>query len=201
MLGELCGVLPPDARSILELGCGTGALTLLIAERYQAGHLTIVDGAGEMTEIARARLRRAHPTSADNATFITSSFEELRLQRAAYDLITSSMALHHVFDKLPFYASLRAALRPGGRLMFADELVVTDAEIQERYWQWWLEFARSPGHLTEAEIEDCIGHMNAYDRYETLPRQLELLTNAGFAEVDCVWRFLNYGVFVARSPA
>lgn len=39
--------------------------------------------------------------------------------------------------------------------------------------------------------------MEQFDHYETLPRQLELLSDAGFTQVDCTWRYLNYGVFVA----
>jgi hypothetical protein len=85
--------------------------------------------------------------------------------------------------------------------VFADEMVVNDPEIQQRYWDWWLDFARRPGGLSEAEIAECIEHMNAFDRYETLPRQLEMLTNGGLEDVDCVWRFLNYGVFTGTRAA
>jgi tRNA (cmo5U34)-methyltransferase len=201
MLGELRAVLPGTAVDILELGCGTGPLTMNLAERYPDARLTVVDGAVEMTEMARLRLQSAHPAVARRATFVASMFEELRLQDGTYDLITSSMSLHHIVDKQPFYASLRAALSPGGKLVFADELVVADPEIQRQYWDWWLDFARRAGGLTEAEIQDCIEHMNAFDRYETLPKQLEMLTGAGFEDVDCVWRFLNYAVFVATRPA
>ena len=44
MLNELCSVLPAQATDILELGCGTGTLTLLLAERFPNGRLTVVDG-------------------------------------------------------------------------------------------------------------------------------------------------------------
>ena len=36
-----------------------------------------------------------------------------------------------------------------------------------------------------------------FDHFETLPDQLELLRAAGFASVDCAWRYLNYAVFAA----
>lgn len=197
MLDELTAVLPGSASDVLELGCGTGSLTARLAERYPKALLTIVDGAAEMVKVTRRRLEVAHPEVAERSSFVASTFEELTLAPESHDLIASSMALHHIVDKQPFYASLQTVLRPGGRLTFADELLVNDAEVQQRYWDWWLEFARRPGGLAEQEIADCIEHMNAFDRYETLPRQLEMLTGAGFEGVDCVWRFLNYGVFVA----
>lgn len=197
MLDQVGGMLPESAEEVLELGCGTGSLTMILASRYPASRLTIVDGAAEMVELTGARLMDAHPDVAAGARFVASTFEDLRLADATYDLVASNMSLHHIVDKQPFYSSIRAALRPGGSFVLGDELVVNDAEKQERYWQWWLEFARRPGGLTEREIDEITEHMDAFDRYETLPRQLEMLTSAGFEGVDCVWRFLNYGVFVA----
>lgn len=199
MLDELRGALPERARDVLELGCGTGSLTMLVAERYPEARITVVDGAMEMVDVTRGRLRGSYPEVDKRATFVTSAFEELTLEGGAYDLITSNLALHHVLDKQPFYSVLAKALKPGGKLVFADELVVNDPEIQERYWQWWLEFARRPGGLMEKEIGEVIEHMNAFDRYETLPRQLEMMTEAGLTDVDCVWRFLNYGVFTGTK--
>lgn len=198
MLRALRDVLPDEATDVLELGCGTGSLTMLLAERYPAARLMVVDGAKEMVTVAERRLTEAHPEVATRGTFVASTFEELRLESGAFDLVASSMALHHIVEKQPFYASLREALRPGGRLAFADELLANDPVVQQRYWDWWLDFARRPGGLTEKEISDCIEHMEAFDRYETLPRQLEMLRGAGFEDVDCVWRFLNYGVFVGK---
>lgn len=195
MLEELRDALPETASNILELGCGTGSLTMLVAERYPDARMTVVDGAEEMVDVTRARLREAHAAVAGEAAFVTSAFEEMALKEGAYDLITSNLALHHVADKQPFYTSLANALVSGGKLVFADELVVSDPEVQQRCWDWWLDFARRPGGLTETEIAECIEHMEAFDRYETLPRQLEMLTYAGLEGVDCVWRFLNYGVF------
>jgi tRNA (cmo5U34)-methyltransferase len=195
MLETLRDALPETAEEILELGCGTGSLTVLVAERYPGSRIMVVDGAAEMVEVTRARLRETHAAAGERARFVTSAFEEIVLEDETYDLITSSLSLHHVADKQPFYARLAEALVPGGKLVFADEMVVNDPEMQQRYWDWWLDFARRPGGLSEAEIEECIEHMNAFDRYETLPRQLEMLTNAGLNDVDCVWRFLNYGVF------
>lgn len=197
MLDELSAVLPVEASDVLELGCGTGSLTVRLAERYPDARLVVVDGAAGMVDVTRMRVTEGQPAVAVRSAFIATTFEEMTVEPESFDLVTSSMALHHIADKQPFYASLREALRRGGRLAFADELVVNDPVVQQRYWDWWLEFARRPGSLSDAEIEDCIEHMNQFDRYETLPRQLEKLSLAGFEGVDCVWRFLNYGVFVA----
>jgi tRNA (cmo5U34)-methyltransferase len=156
-----------------------------------------VDAAHEMVDLTQARLTESHPAVAGRAAFVTATFESLALDEGAFDLAAASMSLHHIVDKAPFYARLHAALRDGGSLVFADELTGAVPYVQQRHWDRWENFARQPGHLTETEIDSIIEHMGQFDHYETLPRQIELLAQAGFRSVDCAWRHVNYGIFVA----
>ncbi|MEX1255901.1 MAG: class I SAM-dependent methyltransferase [Dehalococcoidia bacterium] len=197
MLDELVESLPEGADDILELGCGTGALTLRIADRCPDARITVVDAAPEMVDLTQARLSEAHPRVAERATFLTSTFESLEIEEEAYDCITASMSLHHVIDKAPFYERLHGALRDGGSLVVADELTGAVPYVQALHWDRWERFARLPDHLTVSEIDSILAHMGRFDHYETLPRQLDLLAGAGFRAVDCAWRHINYGIFVA----
>ncbi|HEX9641802.1 MAG TPA: class I SAM-dependent methyltransferase [Candidatus Krumholzibacteria bacterium] len=202
LLEALAGCLPDGPTDLLELGCGTGALTRLLAERYSEAKLRAVDAAPEMIELAQARLVEAGVATAGmiaDTSFGVAQFETLSLPERSYDLIASNMSLHHVEDKEPFYTRLRLALRPGGLLVFGDELKGAHAHVEERHWNAWLDYARAPGHLSEEEVARIVRHSEEIDHYETLPRQLELLRAAGFDPVDCVWRYLNYAVFVAQA--
>ena len=199
MLGVLTGVMPAQADDVLELGCGTGALTVRLSTRYPDSKLLAVDGAEEMIALARERLQGAGIQRSTDVRFKVQNFEESVFPHQAYDLIASNMSLHHVEDKTPFYARLHDALKPGGLLVFGDELTGALPYVEELHWNGWLAFARQPDGLTEDEISEIIAHVEKEDHYETLPDQLTVLTSAGFADVDCVWRYLNYGVFVARA--
>lgn len=196
-LDAIEGCLLDGATAVLELGCGTGALTLRLVRRYPGAEITGIDAAHEMLAIARERVRAAG--GAERVSLRAVLFEELNMGMEGYDLIAANMSLHHVLDKQPFYSKLRRALRPGGLLVFGDELRVALPHIEERYWGAWLDFARQPGHLNEEQVAEIIRHTEELDHYETLPRQLELLTKAGFSLVDCAWRKLNYAVFVAQA--
>jgi tRNA (cmo5U34)-methyltransferase len=132
-------------------------------------------------------------------SFMHGRFEDMELVGRSYDLIASNMSLHHVVDKGPFYSALRSALRPGGLLVFGDELMGALPHIEERHLDAWRGFASRPGGLSQDELDTIERHSTTIDHYETLPRQLELLGQAGFAPVDCVWRYLNYGVFVCQA--
>ena len=198
MLGEIMRCLPDDAAEILELGCGTGSLTALLARRYSNAKIMAIDGSHEMIELARGRLGSV-AVPREQVAFVESLFEDLDLPECAYDLIASNMSLHHIVDKGPFYRRLHESLRPGGMLVLGDELVGALPHVQQLNWDGWLRFARQSGGLSDGEIEEIVRHEREFDHYETLPRQLELLGAAGFGSVDCVWRYLNYAVFVAQG--
>lgn len=199
MLSALIDVTPDRVEDVLELGCGTGALTVRLSARYPEANLLALDGAPEMVALAQERLGEADVQRTTDVRFEVRRFEETELPRQSYDLIASNMSLHHVEDKAPFYARLHDAMKPGGMLAFGDELTGALPHIEELYWNGWLEFARQPDHLTEGEISEIIRHIDVADHYETLPDQLTLLKSAGFAAVDCIWRYLNYAVLVARA--
>jgi tRNA (cmo5U34)-methyltransferase len=198
MLRRVVEYLPPAAEDVLEFGCGTGALTGMLAARYPDARIRAVDASPQMIDVAKERLRRLG-IPAGRIDFEVSRFEELALPGGALDLVTSNMSLHHVVEKLPIYVRIREALRPGGALIFGDELMGATPEVERRHYDTWVAFASQPGHLTKDEFDGIFQHIEQFDHYETLPRQIELLQDAGFAPVDCVWRYLNYSVFVAQA--
>ena len=199
MLSELVRCLPADAHDVLELGCGAGALTLMLAERYPEAQLTPVDASPEMLKVARGRLDATGANAGERVRFVESHFERFDAGTAGYDLVTATMSLHHVEDKAPFYRRLHAALRPGGFLIFADELTGAVEHVERLHREGLAGLRRRAGGLSGEEIEATLEHERDFDHYETLPHQLDLLGEAGFAPVDCAWRYWNYAIFVAAG--
>lgn len=189
--------MPPGAARILELGCGTGNLSLALASRYPGAALTLVDGSAEMLALTRHRLGSAH--SGRDVTCVEARFEELDLEPASFDLVTSSVSLHHVDDMAALLRRLRPLLAPGGHLVYADQMRGrTDAHHalnMERMRDFW----RLPGHLAPEERADLDAHAEAHDRYVSVPDQIRWLEAAGFRDADCVWRNWMWGILTART--
>jgi trans-aconitate 2-methyltransferase len=61
LLQRLVHYVPPGATDILELGCGTGNLSLEIAATRPRGWLVLLDGATEMTALAPRRVHARKP--------------------------------------------------------------------------------------------------------------------------------------------
>lgn len=107
-----CQALADGAGSILDLGCGTGALAVALA-----GNRTVVgvDPAPAMLEIARAK------PGAERVDFIEGDARTLRLGQR-FDLVLLTGHAFQVFltmeDRRAVLATIAAHLAPGGRFIF-----------------------------------------------------------------------------------
>ena len=99
--------LPPDA-TVLDVGCGTGRVTELLAGLVPRGRVLAVDASSEMVGLARRRL-------AGRAEVSCRDVLELQLD-GEVDAIVSTATLHWVRDHERLWPTLARALRGGGRL-------------------------------------------------------------------------------------
>jgi SAM-dependent methyltransferase len=112
---RLCSVLdgvqlPPRPR-ILDYGCGSGALTALLAERWPDAEVVGADISA--TAVASARQRR------EGIRFHTLDARFVREHAGAFDLVFSHHVLEHVFDLDAATGELAALVAPGGRMLHA----------------------------------------------------------------------------------
>ena len=101
----------------LDVGCGTGYLTSMLAAAVAPnGSVTGVDASAAMVAEA-SRLR-----SSTGCTYTVGAAERLEFDDGAFDVVTSSLMLHHLPTELrvPALREMRRVLRPGGRLLIAE---------------------------------------------------------------------------------
>jgi demethylmenaquinone methyltransferase/2-methoxy-6-polyprenyl-1,4-benzoquinol methylase len=106
---------------VLDVGCGTGALTLRSARRGAV--VKGIDVSAQMLEIAEARVREAN--LGDAVRLAESGVAELDTEQAgSFDAVTSGLCFSELSDAELVYAlkHLARILRPGGLLLVADEV-------------------------------------------------------------------------------
>ena len=114
------------ARSVLDLGCGTGVFALLLADR--GIEVIGVDPAGASLDVARAK------PGAERVTWIHGDASAIP-PTVAVDAVTMTANVAQVFltddDWRSTLVAVRAALRPGGRLIFESR------DPARRAWEEW----------------------------------------------------------------
>ena len=179
MLDVAASAIDPRSQSIVDLGIGTGALSLRCLA--VAGRARII-GIDADAAILNAAARRLPPS----ATFVCSSF--LRAEIPPCDAIVASFALHHVRTrgaKAKLYKRLAAALRRGGRVITVDCQPASDPSVALRQFEAWK--AHLTQHYTRKEAESYLESWSHEDVYVPLEAEMELMRGAGLA-VEVLWR-------------
>jgi SAM-dependent methyltransferase len=100
--------IPADAR-VVEIGCGTGQMSLYLAH---ADRLVIG------TDISRAALRLGHAAAArfgvTSVRFVETDLHHAGLAPASFDVVYSAGVLHHTADPAAAFACIARLARPGG---------------------------------------------------------------------------------------
>lgn len=195
MAMELLPLQPEAAPEILDLGAGTGLFSALVQTAYPAASFTLWDVAEKMLDVARSRF-------SDSSARFTYMLGDYRLfsEQRSYDLVISSLSIHHLSDeeKQDLFRTIFAALKPGGIFLNIDQIKGPTPELQELYCRKWEEITRLNG-ASEDEIRGGLERRRLYDREATLENQLQWLREAGFQEVDCVYKKWLMGLFYARK--
>jgi ubiquinone/menaquinone biosynthesis C-methylase UbiE len=148
--------LRPDTKAV-DVGGGTGRLSILLADAV--GSVVVTDPSAGMVQVARERIEAAG--LGDRVRVVQADLTTDRLD-GSYDVVWSSMALHHVQDLDGLLRSLASHLVDGGRLCIAD-------------------LDEDPDGAFHADKVDFAGH-DGFNR----ERLAEQLARAGFVDVDFV---------------
>jgi ubiquinone/menaquinone biosynthesis C-methylase UbiE len=144
VLVELAAPDPSDV--VLDVATGTGNTALTLAP--QVLRVIGLDVASAMLEQARAR---AQEDKIANAEFVSGSAEELPFSDAEFSLVVSRHAPHHFHHLDKFLREVRRVLKPGGRLVVADQ-ISPSAQVAEWVDRW--EQTRDPSHFRQRTITE-----------------------------------------------
>ncbi len=101
---------------VVDVGCGTGALSIPIAGRLPSARVLGIDGDSQVLDIARGK------PGADAVEWTKGLAGALPLQAGEADVVVTSLVLHHLplQTKREMLSEAHRVLRPGGRLIVAD---------------------------------------------------------------------------------
>lgn len=173
---EMAAIKPGD--KVLDVGCGTGSLTLAAQARAGAsGEVYGIDAAPEMVEVARSKAAR----SGANVDFRIGLVEQIPFPDGFFDVVLSSLMIHHLPDDLKrrAFVEMRRVLKPGAHVFAVDFEPPTSPLVRHL-----LTHSHSRG-------------MMRVDVHEYVP----MMEEAGFEQVEAGKTKLRYISFVRGSKS
>jgi tRNA (cmo5U34)-methyltransferase len=174
----LLQALPEQVARFTDSGTGDGRLLALVESRYPAAEGMGLDSSAPMLDRAKERF-------GEDPRFVLREHDlRLALQLdQEVDAVVSGLAIHHLEDgrKRELFAEIHDFLSAGGVFANLDLVRPASARLHER-------FCREIGR-----VED-----DPTDRLAGLDEQMKWLREAGFAEVECHFEWLELALIVAR---
>jgi tRNA (cmo5U34)-methyltransferase len=195
----------------LDLGSGSGLLAIAILTRHPDARATLVDFSEPMMEAARDLLGEdATLPSFVLADLNSPAWVDAVADDGPYDAIVSGFVIHHLENerKAALYRELLPLLSPGALFInvehvasasrwlenvWDDAIIDSLAEYHERQ-----RTGQSRAMLAREYAERPDQHANVLASVET---QLDWLRDAGFSDVDCVFKYFELAVLIGRRPA
>lgn len=195
LVAEAAARTTPQARRLLDVGCGAGNYTLKTLHYLPGLEVTLVDLSLPMLDRAEARIRAA---GASRITTRQADIRELEIAPDSCDLILAAAVLHHLRSDEEWravFGKFHRALAPGGSLWIFD-LVQSDIQgAQEVLWRRYGDYLAS---FKGAEYRDNVfAYIDREDTPRSLPFQLDLLRQAGFTATEVLHKNSCFAAFGA----
>lgn len=197
LVARSAALLNPDAKHILDLGCGGGNYAVKVASFLPDVDCTLIDLSDNMLEKAAERVREL---ISGKVTALQGDYREIPLEENAYDVITAGTTLHHLREDKEWelvFAKVFKALKKGGTFWINDIVISETEEITDMMLDGWKSVLRK--QVAENEVEMYLGKYESEDTPRTLSYQLDLMKKTGFTQTIVLHKHFNFATFGARK--
>jgi len=191
---DLVDFEPSQSLKVLDLGSGTGVLSYLVLEAFPQATVVAFDLSEKMLEACQQNLDPYR----ERVTFQQGDFAHDALG-SSYDLIISGLAIHHLVhdQKQRLFKRLYDALKPSGVFLDRDIVIGPTPRLTYQHEQLWRQYMQRHGENAEYWFNEYLEQ----DLPASVEDQLQWLKEAGFEDVGCHWRYLNFAIFGGVKPA
>jgi tRNA (cmo5U34)-methyltransferase len=186
----------PKHAAIIDVGAGTGNLSLRMLKQCDSCSVTLLDFSENMLNAVPEVLK----DYSGRYTTVCADFATAEFPPQSFDAIISSFAIHHsrgIDEYAALYSKFKTWLKPGGMFACLDVVSGSTAHwtaINIKGWRGYLE-----QHFDAETIEHIIANHHVEDSPIALPEHCEcLLRVAGFKYVDVLWKRYNFALYCAQ---
>ncbi len=197
LVARSAALLNPDAKNIMDLGCGGGNYAVKVASLLPDVNCTLVDISTNMLDRAAERVRQS---ISGEVKALHGDYRELDLSENQYDVITAGTTLHHLRSDEEWelvFSKVYMALKPGGTFWINDIVIGETDEITQMMLDGWVSMLQK--QVSSEEVDMYLDRYESEDTPRTLSYQLGLMKQVGFQETFVLHKHFNFAAFGARK--
>lgn len=193
LMTSTANVLKPNAKKIMDLGCGAGNYTLKMLSKQANLDCTLIDLSHNM--VARASQRVSEMTTGKVET-IAADIRTIDLPANSFDIILAGAVLHHLREDSDWefvFEKLYNSLNPGGCLMVSDLVVQDNLTVNQLIWSRYAHYLKELGG---SEYQQKVfDYIEIEDSPKSLNYQLDLMKKVGFASTEILHKNACFATF------
>ncbi|WP_431242329.1 class I SAM-dependent methyltransferase [Flavobacterium sp. P21] len=193
LITEASKRIVPNAKNVLDVGCGAGNYTLKMLSKVPDLNCTLVDLSLPM--LNRAFERVSEETNG-KVEIKQGDIREVDLEENSFDIILAGAVLHHLRDDGDWetiFIKLFKLLKSGGCLMISD-LITQDTELLNEYtWRRYGEYLEGIGGAEYRQ--KVLDYIEKEDSPRSMNYQLDLMKKVGFSKVEILHKNMCFGAF------
>lgn len=183
----------PQAKDLLDIGCGAGNYTLKMLAKMPALNCTLVDLSKNMLDKA---FERVSASTGNTVKTIQGDIREIALQEDHFDVILAGAVLHHLRGEEEWeyvFTKIFNLLRPGGCFMISD-LIIQDTQLVTEYiWDRYGDYLEGIGG--KEYRQKVLDYVAKEDSPRSMNYQLDLMKKVGFRNIEILHKNMCFGAF------
>jgi tRNA (cmo5U34)-methyltransferase len=190
---EAAGRLVPNAKYLLDIGCGAGNYTLMMLSKIKNLDCTLVDLSMPMLNRA---LERVSPETAGTVEILHGDIREIALNENHFDIILAGAVLHHLREDADWesvFSKLFGLLKPGGCLMISDFITQDEDILNDYILEKYGDYLESLGGAEYRK--KVLAYVEKEDSPRSLNYQLDLMKRVGFRNTEILHKNLCFAAF------
>lgn len=183
----------PNAKQLLDIGCGAGNYTLKMLSKINNLHCTLNDLS--MPMLLRAKERVSAQTTGQ-LTLIQDDMRNLDLPDNHFDIILAAATLHHLRDDVDWqhvFTKFYKTLKPGGSIWISDLITHDSPPLNKLFGQQYSDYLDTLGGPEYRR--KVLDYVAREDTPRSLNFQLTLLAKVGFKQVEVLHKNSYFAAF------
>ena len=193
LLTQIAASVCPNAKSVLDLGCGAGNFTLKLLDLIPDLDCTLVDLSMPMLDKAKERIAKV---SQGKISTVQTDFFNLQLPAETFDIVVTGAAMHHLRTDEEWetvFTKIFKSLKKGGCFWISDLILHDNPAINQLMWKRYADYLEGIGG--KAYQENVFAYIDKEDTPRSVMYQLDLMKKIGFSTVDVLHKNSCFSVF------